>query len=75
MRPGVEPMACWVLDCKNCSEAFTYSVVPDTLTNYYLPSPPAFLPQGRERECPHCKTKSTYQQADLRFQNESHPVR
>jgi hypothetical protein len=24
---------------------------------------------GRERECPNCKTKSTYQQADLRFEN------
>jgi hypothetical protein len=66
-------MASWLLDCKNCSEAFAYSVVPDTLNDYYLPSPPAFPVGGRERECPHCKTKSTYQQTELRFQNS--PVR
>jgi len=28
-----------------------------------------FPAQGRERECPSCKTKFTYQQTDLRFQN------
>jgi hypothetical protein len=59
-------MASWLLDCKTCNEAFTYSLIPDTLL---LPSPPAFPPQGRERECPHCKTKSTYQPFELRFQN------
>jgi hypothetical protein len=63
-------MANWLLDCKNCSEPFAYSVVPDALTAHHLPSPPAFPAQGRERECPHCKTKSTYRQNDLRFQNE-----
>ena len=62
-------MAYWVLDCKSCNRVFTYSVVPDTLADYYLPSPPAFPIEGRERECPNCKTKSTYQQADVRFQN------
>ena len=64
-------MASWLLHCKNCGEAFAYSLVPDTATSYYLPSPPAFPPQGRERECPNCKTKSAYQQIDLRFQNSS----
>jgi hypothetical protein len=64
-------MANWLLDCKNCSEAFAYSVVPDTLNDYYLPSPPAFPVGGRERERPHCKTKSTYYLIDLRFKNGS----
>jgi hypothetical protein len=59
-------MATWLLDCKNCSEAFTYSLIPDT---FLLPSPPLFPPEGKERECPYCKTKSTYHQTDLRFQN------
>jgi hypothetical protein len=45
-------MASWLLDCKNCGEAFAYSLVPDTATGYYLPSRPAFPLQGRERECP-----------------------
>ncbi len=61
-------MARWLLDCKNCSEAFTYSLIPDTL---YLPSRPVFPAEGRERECLHCKTKSTYHLIDLRFQNGS----
>jgi hypothetical protein len=63
-------MASWLLNCRNCGEAFAYSLVPDTPTDYYLPSPPAFPLQGRERECPHCKTKSSYHPLDLRFQNE-----
>ena len=68
-----EPMATWVFDCKNCSEAFPYSLVPDVLA--CPPSRPAFPPQ--ERECPHCRTKATYQPFDLRFQNGrwSRPVR
>jgi hypothetical protein len=68
-------MASWLLDCKNCSNPFAYSLIPDTLADYHLPSRPVFPAVGRERECPHCKTKSTYQQTDLRFQNESRPVR
>jgi hypothetical protein len=70
-----EPMATWVLDCKNCSETFPYSLVPDTLAS--LPSRPAFRPKGEERTCPHCRTKSTYEPFDLRFQNGrwSRPVR
>jgi hypothetical protein len=78
MRYIRSAMASWLLNCKNCREAFPYSVVPDMHPGYYLPSPPAFPPQGRERQCPNCKTKSTYQQTDLRFQNaldESRSVR
>ena len=62
-------MANWFLNCKNCNEAFIYSLIPDILTDYHLPSRPVFPAAGRERECPNCKTKSTYQQTDLRFQN------
>ncbi len=62
-------MASWLLDCKNCREAFPYSLMPDTLADYYLPSRPVFPANGRERQCPHCKTKSTYEPFDLRFQN------
>ncbi len=61
-------MGSWILDCKSCNEAFTYSLIPDTLL---LPSPPPFPKEGRERECPHCKTKAAYQQIDLRFRNSS----
>jgi hypothetical protein len=60
-------MATWVLDCKNCGEAFPYSLVPDVLA---CPrSLPAFPPRGEKRKCLHCRTKSTYQPCDLRFQN------
>jgi hypothetical protein len=48
-------MARWVLDCKNCSEAFAYSLIPDTLTDYYLPLRPAFPPAHQECECPTVK--------------------
>jgi hypothetical protein len=64
-------MASWLLNCKNCHEAFAYSLIPDTLSDFHPPSPPAFPVGGRERECPHCKTKSTYQPFDLRFKNGS----
>ena len=62
-------MASWLLNCKNCSKPFAYSLISNTLAEYHLPSRPVFPAVGRERECPHCKTKSTYQQSDLRFQN------
>jgi hypothetical protein len=68
-------MAKWLLECRKCGQAFTYSLVPDIVFDFHLPSRPVFPAQGKERECPSCKTKATYQQADLRFQNESHPVR
>jgi hypothetical protein len=71
------PMASWFLDCKNCHEPFPYSQIPDTLAAYYLPSRPVFPAESRERQCPHCKTKSTSTLFDLRFQNSltSRPVR
>ena len=69
-------MARWALDCKNCSEAFAYSLIPDTLTDDYLPLRPAFPPGRQECERPHCKTKSTQHPIDLRFKNERRsPVR
>ena len=70
-------MATWLLTCKNCSEAFAYSLIPDPLTDYHLPSRPAFPAEGRVRECPNCKTRSRYQQIDLSFQAEgwSRPLR
>ncbi len=63
-------MASWLLDCKSCGEVFAYSLVPDTLADYHVPSRPAFPAKGRVRECPHCKNKSTYHPTDLKFQNE-----
>ena len=57
-------MASWLLHCKNCHKTFAYSLMPDTSC---LPSRPVFPAQGRERECPSCKTKFTYQQTDLGF--------
>ncbi len=42
MSEDFEEMATWLLDCKYCSEAFTYSLVPDTL----FPSR-ASIPTGR----------------------------
>ena len=65
MGEDFDEMASWLLDCKNCNEAFTYSFVPETL----FPSRPPFPPEGQERDCPYCKNKSTYEQIDLRFQN------
>jgi hypothetical protein len=45
-----------------------YSLIPDILFDYHLPSRPAFPAEGSTR-VPQCKTKSTYQPLDLRFQN------
>jgi hypothetical protein len=60
-------MASWALACKNCRAVFTHSQIPDTLADYYIPTRPDSPPTGLERECPNCKTRSTYQQADLAF--------
>lgn len=60
-------MASWALACKNCRAVFTHSQIPDTLADYYIPTRPDFPPTGLERECPNCKTTSTYQPADLAF--------
>jgi hypothetical protein len=63
-------MARWTLACKNCRAVFTYSRISDTLADYYIPTRPEFPPSGLERECPNCKTKSTYQRSELTFQSE-----
>jgi hypothetical protein len=63
-------MAMWLLNCKNCSKAFAYSLIPDPLAGYRLPSRPVFPAEGRVRQCPNCKTNSTYQQIDLGFKTE-----
>ena len=62
-------MASWGLACKNCRKVFTYSQIPDTLADSYIPTRPAFPPSSVERECPNCKSKSTYQGSDLTFQS------
>ena len=63
-------MASWALACKNCRAVFTHSQIADTLAEYYLPTRPAFPPEGLERECPSCGSKSTYQRRDLTFRSE-----
>jgi hypothetical protein len=63
-------MASWSLACKNCRTVFTHSQIPDTLADYYLPARPEFPASGLERECPSCKTKSTYQATELTFQSD-----
>jgi hypothetical protein len=63
-------MATWVFDCKNCSEAFPSSLVPDVPA--CPPSRPAFPPQ--RRECPHCRTKSTYQPFDLSWRIQTYAL-
>jgi hypothetical protein len=61
-------MASWALACKNCRAVFTYSQIPDTLADYYIPTRPEFPPEGLRCECPNCGSKSTYQGSDLTFQ-------
>lgn len=62
-------MGNWGLACKNCRATFTHSRVPDTLADYYLPTRPDFPPEGLERECPHCNSKSTYMAIELIYQS------
>jgi hypothetical protein len=61
-------MTSWVLSCKHCKKTFPHSEVRDTLANYFFPEKPKFGAGGIEQECPHCKTKSVYQQHELRYQ-------
>jgi len=60
-------MASWVLSCKNCHKTFPHSEVGGTLANHFLPLKPKFPAGGLERECPHCNTKSVYQERELRY--------
>jgi ribosomal protein S27E len=64
-------MATWGLACKNCRTVFTHSQIPETLTDYYIPTRPEFPPNGLERECPSCNNKSIYRAIDLTFQRTS----
>ncbi len=63
-------MASWALTCKNCRALFIHSQIPDTVAEYYIPTRPAFPPEGLEHECPNCGSKFTYQRSDLTFQSE-----
>ena len=62
-------MGSWALACKNCRALFTHSEVPNTLADYYLPTRPDFPPEGLERECPQCNSKSTYRAIELIYQS------
>jgi hypothetical protein len=61
-------MAEWVLVCKYCGKAFSHSEIGGTLLDYFLPVKPRFPVGGLQRECPDCKTRSIYQQNELRYQ-------
>jgi len=63
-------MASWVLTCRNCGEVFTHSQIGQALADYFIPAKPAFPPEGWERECPSCKSKSIYQQHELAYRCE-----
>jgi uncharacterized C2H2 Zn-finger protein len=62
-------MAKWVLRCKNCDQVFTHSEISNTLANYFIAEKPEFSPSGTECECPHCKSKFTYKQNELRYKD------
>jgi len=62
-------MASWDFACKKCDKAFTFSPIRESLTDYFMPLKPEMPPQGVERECPHCKTISSYQRPDLIYQS------
>jgi hypothetical protein len=60
-----DAMATWILTCKCCRRAFTYSEIPDTLADLFLAQKPQFPPDGLERACPFCDAKFVYQRSDL----------
>src|SRR5580700_6645863 len=60
-------MANWALACKNCRKVFTYSQIPDTVADYYLPTRPKFPPSGAERECPIARSNPSTRQPNSRF--------
>ena len=60
-------MASWALACKNCRKVFTYSQIPDTVADYYLPTRPKFPPSGVERECPIARSNPPTRQPNSRF--------
>jgi hypothetical protein len=62
-------MSKWVLVCKRCKKSFLHSEVGNSLADYFLPEKPKFPAEGRDLECPNCKTTSNYLATDLRFQD------
>lgn len=62
-----DAMATWLLTCKCCRRAFTYSQIPDTLADLFLAQKPQFPPNSLERACPFCRAKFVYQRSDLAY--------
>jgi len=64
------PSALWVVSCRNCNESFTYSEIsePQHAVDYLFPTKPEVAGNGRELQCPHCKSIATYQRTDLWYQ-------
>jgi phage FluMu protein Com len=65
------PSARWAISCRNCKKAFAHAEVsePQGITDSFgLPDKPEFPVGGKELECPHCKSKDTYQRTDLWYQ-------
>jgi hypothetical protein len=60
----------WVIDCRNCRVTFIHSEIGKdrTLIDYLHPTAPAFPENGKEMECPSCKTKAVYTSKDLRYE-------
>jgi hypothetical protein len=61
-------MAKWALQCRKCDQFFTLTEISKTLADYFLPEKPKFPPEGLDCECPHCNSKFTYEQHELRYQ-------
>lgn len=59
----------WTINCRNCKKAFHHSEIQTRNTmDYLLPMKPEFPADGQELECPHCKSKATYLQTDLWYE-------
>lgn len=59
----------WIFACKSCRIVFTHtetSAVRDTAEP--TPNGKAHFPRGgKDLQCPHCKTESTYRLSDLKY--------
>jgi hypothetical protein len=65
------PSGRWAISCRNCKKAFPHSEIRElhAITDYLgLPEKPEFPAGGQELECPHCKSKGTYQRTDLWYE-------
>jgi hypothetical protein len=60
----------WVIDCRNCRVTFIHSEIGTDrkLIDYLRPTAPEFPPEGKEMECPSCRTKAIYTSSDLRYE-------